>query len=407
MPGSAALRAAIFLPFTLAVALPAGRSATTPAPDPLGGEGSGRRPALAQQGVSIGLTYTLAALAALDGGLRRGTLLEGTADLFADFDFSRLAALPATQGRLGLVSAHGPSISANYVGDVRAISDFDMPDGLYFREAWLEHTWGEDLVAVRVGKISADDDTVVYGTADSILLPIFPDSALGARARVAVSERWTFEAAVFDGDPFSPGRNRDRRGLNFRLSRHEGATVVGAVHLKTGLGPDPLLPPGTWKFGLYRTSRDVDSVATGTAVRGSRAFFVDVTQTVWRERTVANDGAQGLDFYATAEITQSDRNTFRSSTTAGLTRTGLIPGRDADVLDVSLYYTRFSSAFSRASLASGGPAYTFENALRVFYRLEFSPAFALQPQVDHVLRPGGSGEIPAATVASLRATLTF
>lgn len=385
------------------------RAATSAAPAGTGltGDWSGRRPTLARDGIAVGLTYTLAALGTVDGGLRRGALLEGSADLSADLDFGPRAGWPGTTGRLSLVAAHGPSVTAKYVGDVRYISDYDMPDGIFFHEAWLEHTWGEDLVSLRAGKLSADVEFPLYGTGDSIPLPLYPVGALGARLRISPSERWAFEAALYDGDPFGPGRARERRGLNLRLSRHEGATFIGAVHLRTGVGGAPALPPGTWKFGVYRTSRDVADIAAGPDHRGSHAFFVDVAQTLWRERPGAANDTQGLDFYATTEIAQPDRTTYRASVTAGLARTGLLPGRDADILDVSFYYTRFSRHYSRGSLDAGGPAFTAENVLRVFYQIALSPDCTLQPQVDHVIRPGGTGEIPSATVLSLRATVTF
>jgi porin len=373
----------------------------------LTGDWSGRRPALAARGVDFGLDYTLAALGNVAGGLRRGALLEGAADLSAAFDFEKLGGLPGLTGRAAAVVAHGPSITAKYVGDVRWVSDYDLADGAFLDEVWLEHTWAGGAASLRAGKLSADSEYVVYGTGDSIPLPLYPVGALGVRLRVAPSGRWTFEAALYDGDPFAPGRDRDRRGLNFRLSRHDGATWLGAVHFHPGVDPDAVLPPGTWKFGAYGTTRDVPDVTTGEPLRGSRTVFVDLAQTLWRERPADAADAQGLSLYVSSEIASADRNTYRSSLQAGLTRTGLLPGRDADILDVSFYYTRFSGPFSRRSVADGGPAYSGENALRLFYRFALTPACTLQPQVDHVFRPGGTGDIPDATVLSLRATFSL
>ena len=399
------------LPALLAAAVTVWAAAPALAGSPdsgaLSGDWGGRRSALAARGLDLGLDYTVAAIGNVAGGLRRGALVEGAADLAADLDFGKLGGLPGLAGRVAAVAAHGRSVTSKYVGDVRWVSDYDMADGVFLDEVWLETTWAGGAASLRAGKLAADAEFPLYGTGDSIPLPLYPVGALGARLRLAPSERWTFEAAVYDGDPFAPGRDRDRRGLNVRLSRHEGATWIGAVHLHTGVGPGAALPPGTWKFGAYGTTCDVADVDTGAALRGSRTVFVDLAQTLWRERPADAADPQELSLYVSSEIASADRNTYRSSINAGLARTGLFPGRDADILDVSFYYTRFSGDYSRRSVADGGPAFSGENALRLFYQFALTPGCTLQPQIDHVFRPGGTGGIPDATVLSLRATFAF
>ncbi len=372
----------------------------------LTGDWGGRRGAWLDRGLSVEASLTSAVLANVSGGLRRGTVWEATFDGAAICDFEKFAGWPGLRARIRAVGASGSSITEGHVGDVRYISDFDLPDGLHLNEIWIERVWADGAWVIGAGKTSIDRAFPLYGAGDSVPLALYPVGALAAQAHWAPTDGWEIDLALYDGDPLSPGRKRERRGLNFRLARSEGATVAGTVTRRID-SPGGGEAKGEWKVGFYRTTRQVAHVATGAALTGSTTLLADVTQVVSRENPAAKGDTQGIDVYATVELAQPRRNAYAAAGIIGAACTGVLPGRDADILDVSVYRSRFSRAYSDAAVAAGGPAYGREDVVRVFYQMELGEVWTLQPQVDRVLRPGATGAVRPATVLSLRTTVRF
>ena len=375
--------------------------------DFLTGTWNGERPALSARGLDFGFTYTTAVFANVAGGRERGAVLEGTGDFAADCDLAKLVGWTDARIHVSSILAHGPSISAKYVGDTNIISDFDLPDSLYLHEVWFEQSWLGQKLSLRLGKLSADLEFPINSYADAIPLPLYPTGALGARLHFAPTAALFFDAAIYDGNPNEPGRTANRHGLHVHLARSEGATLFASVGLSLGAAKDATFPAGTWKLGAYHSTRDYPDVLTGAPLRGDHALFLNGDQTLWRENPAKKDDDQGLALYVVAEVVPPDRNTYHYGFGGGPYYTGLFPGRDHDVLYVNFLYTRFSDRFARASVAAGGPHPVFENALQAYYQIAVKKFWAVQPQVDYVVHTGGTGQIPNATVLSLRTTVTF
>ncbi len=405
--------AALALALALVVSPPAARSVdrsrlvAATKEDFLTGTWGGRRLEWAKRGIDLGFTYTAAAYENLSGGLACGGAVEGTADLNFACDLGKLAGWRETRFHVSAVAGHGTSISTKSVGDVNKISNYYNDPGLYLHEVWLERGWLDNRLTLRVGKLSLDMAFPVYNYADTLTAPLYPTGGLGARLHYEPDKIWFFDLAAYDGDPNEPGLGVNRHGLRVRLARHEGATLAGMVGFNHSYGENAPLPPGTWKAGAYHNTRDHADVRTGARHRGNHAFFLNGDQTLWRENPKVKDDVQGLALYLVAEVAPPDRNTYHYGYGGGPFYTGLLPGRDADVLYLSLLYTRFSARHAAASRAAGGPDYTSEARWQLNYQIAVRKFFSLTPELSYVSRPGGTGGLRDATVLGLRTTLTF
>lgn len=91
----------------------------------------------------------------------------------------------------------------------------------------------------------------------------------------------------------------------------------------------------------------------------------------------------------------------------GVNYTGLIPGREADVLGVAFGSTWISRDFSDASVAGGGRSLGQESVLEITYKAQLTPWWFVQSDLQFTLDPSavqGSGDV---LILGLRTGITF
>jgi len=318
------------------------------------GDWGGLRTPWSGLGIDLGLTYSIAGYASVAGGRKRGAVLEGTGDFNFDLDFEKLSGWDGLRFHFSSIAAHGPGISERYVGDVNIISDYDPYDSLYLHEVWLEKSWFDRKLKVRAGKISADMEFPICSYADTIPLPLYPTGAPGMRVYFEPYSTIFFQAAAYAGDPYEPGRFLNRHGTYVRIARGDGAGLIGEAGSNIGYAADSKIPSGTWKFGVYHSTRDYRDVFNGARRRGNHGFYLNGDQTIWSENPKDKNDLQGLALYVVAEYAPPDRNSYHYGFGGGPYYTGLWPGRDADMLYVNLLYTRFSPDYAESVMPAGG-----------------------------------------------------
>ena len=108
-------------------------------------------------------------------------------------------------------------------------------------------------------------------------------------------------------------------------------------------------------------------------------------QTLYKENDDPDD-TQGLGTYFQFAWAPSDRNEIERYYGAGLVYTGLIPGRDEDVIGLGVA----SAHLSRRLRPLEGK--TQETAIELFYKAPLLPWLTVQPDVQYILNPGGDGK---------------
>jgi len=98
----------------------------------------------------------------------------------------------------------------------------------------------------------------------------------------------------------------------------------------------------------------------------------------------------------------------------GILWRGLIPTRDEDALGIGAVYARVSKDIKRAERLDAqvnGTVYdkfsSHETVLEAFYTLQLAKWWTVQPDVQWIIHPGGSGAIDDALVVALRTSLVF
>ena len=175
-----------------------------------------------------------------------------------------------------------------------------------------------------------------------------------------------------------------KRGYNHHLLKLPPSNALwGTRSCMRALGGKP----GNFKIGGYYDSNVYQdlSIPTQTEIQGNYGVYLLLDQLIYREG--GPESKQGLTPFAVVTVAPSDRNPFPFFYSTGLVYQGLIPRRDRDTMAVGLAYGKFSRALK-------GQA--FEMILEWTYEVALAPWLTLQPDMQYIFKPGGTGDIPNA-----------
>lgn len=423
-------------------------------PDPLTRDW-GPRAALARSGVTVCLNYTGEVLGNPTGGVRRGAIYEGRLEAVVNLDLEKLVGWSGATVHANAYQIHGRGLSGNDLGsNLLVVSTIEGLRTTRLFDLWLEQALWDNLVAVRIGQLAADDEFVIsqYGALflnstfgwpgiDAADLPsggpAYPLSTPGVRVKVQPTDQLSIMAAVFNGDPAGPGpgnpQARDRSGTAFRVN--DDALAIAEAAYALNQEKDATGLPGTYKLGgWYHSGRFADQrfdsagrslaspASSGVPAqhRGDYGLYALVDQMVWR---VPETKDNGLGVFLRLAGSPSDRNQVDFYADGGLNYKGLLPDRGDDVLGLGLAYARISDAASGLDRdgnffnGTQRPVRDHEMALELTYRAQVTPWWTVQPDLQVIFHPGGHVPDPTdptgkrairdALVLGLRTAVSF
>ena len=100
-------------------------------------------------------------------------------------------------------------------------------------------------------------------------------------------------------------------------------------------------------------------------------------------------------------------NTLEYFADAGLLYFGLIPHRPSDELGLSDSWVSFQATSGDSERASHQPAMTHEAIIEANYMYNVTPSFTVQPDIQGVFRPDGTGLISNTLVFAVQAGITL
>lgn len=162
-------------------------------PDP-----GGRRAKLADQGFALGIFYAAEFFGTPLGGRRPGAVYDGLLTTALDVDFEKLAGWQVLKFHALAYYPHGASGTDKYVGDQGRFSNIDFYDSVRLFELWLDKSFFNGRVSVRLGQLATDTEfanaepSSLYLSSDfgalptlsfNALVPIYAIAAPGVRVR--------------------------------------------------------------------------------------------------------------------------------------------------------------------------------------------------------------------------------
>lgn len=323
----------------------------------------------------------------LAGGLARGVVYLDRADLGLTIEAGELTV------RLDGIGMQGGSPSA-LVGDAQVVSNLDAVDTWKLFEAWADYRWSSG-VGVRVGVYDLNSEFDVVPDAELFLNSsygigidlsqsgrsgpsIFPQTGLAVRVGVRRDDTYA-RVAVLDGDP---GDGIDR-GTHLRLSREQGALVIGEV----GVARDGLaVAAGGWRYTALFAP-----LAGGAATEVDQGAYalVDATPARTSVSVFARLGA------AAAKV-----NRFATFAGVGVVATPCWLHRPDDRAGVGV-----AVAVAGAPYRSAAGIGRDEVAVEAAYHLSVRRGVGLQLSTQYVHAPSARATTPDALVVQLRLDL--
>ena len=283
-------------------------------------------------------------------------------------------------------------------------------------EVWYEQALLDDTLRIRLGKLDigggfecrgcpvsfdgsafANDETGQFLNSALVNNPTipFPDKGIGVVFYWNPIEWWYASVGAID----SQGDARET-GFNTAFKDQDYYFYV----FETGIAPlldSPNGPmQGAYRVGLWNTPEPKTNSDGVKNYRDDIGAYLSFDQMLRKENSDPED-SQGTGAFFRYGYANSEKNDIAGFWSFGLQCTGLVDGRDGDVLGVGYANGIFSN--------NASTTYTDDNedVLEVYYNAQVTPWLNVSPMVQYVADPGGNDTAKDATIFGLRTQWTF
>ncbi|MFW5815315.1 MAG: carbohydrate porin [Wenzhouxiangella sp.] len=368
----------------------------------LTGDWGGKRTAWLERGVRVEAFNTSDGFRGIRGGLGDGSAVSNEFELIFAAD---LAALFGWAGGTFYVHAAGSGgrEPADLSGSVHEPSDLVDDDRLQVLEFSFEQSLLQQRLNMLVGMFEVDSEFDVRETAAVFLNSGFgfglelPDvennapsisslSGLGLRARVQVAPQFGLTGAVIEG-------------VSADLNDGDGRFWIGEADWQPYGFEFLRLGLGGWRYaGDFER---LDGSGTINSTRGAYAFAEGV---LFNEAGSQDQGLSGF-----VRIGRADQrvNRFAGHQAAGLVYTGLIPGRDEDLLGLGVSSVVNGDDFIDRLRQDGERAERRETVIELTYHYKLLPGLSVRPAIQYTLDPGTDPDIKDHLGLGLRIGMEF
>ena len=421
--------------------------------DALSGDWGGTRSALEDKGIVLGGDTIDEVLSNVSGGTKAGTIYDGRLEVFATLDLDKLFSWPDATFHVNAYQTLGRGLSANYLGgNLMPASNIEALRSTRLFDLWIEQLLFEGALSIRGGQIAADDEffTSLYagnfinGTFGwpAIMAsdlpsggPAYPLATPGLRIAYALSRDTMLAAAITNGDPAGGGlgnpQQRDASGTAFRFN--DGAFVIAEARYAVNPARDAPGQPAIYKLGFWyhsgafadeRLDSSGQSLAapTGTGIArkhwNNLGVYAVADRQLWRD----SDGEHTLGVFLRLGVAPlADRNLVTFYADTGFNLKGAIAGRSEDIFGIALAVAQIGRAArgldrdERQLAGMAQPIRDNESMIEVMYRVQATPWWTLQPDLQFIRHPGGDvglstqprKAVPNALVLGLRSAVLF
>jgi porin len=401
------------------------------------------RKSLADVGIGLGGSYVGEAFTNT-GGIEQGGKYDGLLTLYLNADLKKMGLWKGLCLSTSAFQIHGNSITADNIGSLMPVSNLEATPATRLFELWVEQHMFNDVLAVKVGQLAADQEFILSNSYSYFLNgtwgwpsiaaadlpgggPAYPLATPGVRVAIRPSDDLKLMIGVYNGDPANPNCANENPqvcnsdGLDFNLDSPALLMVEGSYkYNRTGQLPGTVKVGGWNHFGTFPNERldsdDLPIAATlnrGRPIDGDWGIYGIIDQLVWR--LPGSEDTKGVGLFGRIMGAPSAQNLVNFYAEAGITFSGMIPHRADDSLGIGLAYTGVSDQVHGFDIDSGLPAArTSEAVLEICYTAQLKPGWTLQPDFQYFWQPGGnvpdasgSGAVENAAVFGARTTLNF
>jgi porin len=399
--------------------------------DHLFGDWYGLRSTLEEAGISPTFTFVTDIAGNPVGGRDQGVTHADNLGLDLLFDLDKLVGLKGGSFLVSMSQRSGSSLSREYIGNVFTTQQVFGGQTFHLIDVAYQQKLLDEKLDFRAGRIATGDDFLVSaydylfmqngfcGNPVGIFfnspgMTAYPNSTWGARLKVSPTPRLYIMSGIYNGDPSI--RDIDHNGADFSMDGP--AFVISEIGYQLNGLPGESQLLGNYKAGFwYDDSTFTDFRTVGFAgapatQRGSWGFYGLFDQVLVPFGTARDNRGFGVfgSFMAAPDQSISQLPYFF---TAGVACRGIFESRPRDAAGLALVYGDFSSDLRQSQrraqqLDPTVGVQDYETVLELTYRLYFQKTSVFfQPDLQYVIRPGGTGKSDNALVLGCQIGINF
>lgn len=354
----------------------------------------------------------------------------------ATLDLEKLFKLPGASLVISGADAAGSNLSDD-IGNIFTASQAYVTPTMMFYELYWQQSLLDNALQFRLGRITAGDTFAalpafglqVNGGINGNPLSVFlnsefsasPNATWGAYAKYAPTSDTYVSAGIYQATERLGVTAY--HGLDFSIRSNDGVLLLGEVGWTPTFGqtsapagkdgksvtpPAASAPsglPGTYVAGIYYSNLPEEEFLGGGTQQNSYGFYALAQQMLWRSG--ANPNISFSLWGGATGNPQQEIATMPVMGFAGAIWQGLIPGRDQDQTLFSFLIGGWSGDYADAYATQGYGRPTTESVLEWSYIIQLTQNLTVQPDIQYVLRPGGTGNIGDALILGVQVGASF
>lgn len=397
----------------------------------------GYRPKLEKEGVTFSAAWATNLLGNPSGGRTQGFEAAASLGMTLNFDMEKLAGIKGGEFVTGAIWRVGNNLSDRHIGNLLTAAQLYGGQNMRLMYLYWQQSLLDDDLVFKVGRFAAFDDFLADsmnwnyvnngfdGNVKGVFFQIpafgntvYPTSSWGAFGKYTTPDRDFYGQLGIYGISSRNGQN-NTSGLNFTFDFDQGAAILGqGGWTPNGEPNDPDLP-GKYSLGFFIstnefTTFDVPRQTTQT----NGGFYWMLQQMVYREPGEANmslipnhygpDGQNGLYLWTQAVWTPDAQITeFNFYQNMGVLYQGPIPGRPQDFAAFGWGWLQAPEQQRNYQRATGAAPQDYEMVLEWNYRYHVTRFFYIQPDIQYIIQPDATGDIPNALVLGAQIGVVF
>jgi porin len=389
------------------------------------GDWNGLLPQLQAAGVEPTLQLVTDFAGNPSGGRFQGWTAPSSLASSLNFDLNKILGVKDASLLVTGSERWGTSLSADYIGNIFAAQQiYGYQTVRLIDFSYQQKLFGGGL-EIRVGRFAALDDFLVsaysclfmsLGFCGNPAAILFDSPGVtgyagtwAAAGRVNLTPRMYLQAGIYNGDP--EVREPNQHGVNFSLNGPAFAMAEFGYRVN-GLPSDNSQLLGNYKLGAWYDAATLNNFGSSNTTLGSSgiyALFDQVLMPFGKPGSNRGLGVFGSIIYGLNPEAQQMPFFFN----AGIEARGIFESRPVDAIALGIVYGRFSNDLQQAQQAAQllNPAIgiqKYETTIELTYRAYFDKsAIFIQPDLQYILRPGGTGQIRDALVVGAQAGINF
>lgn len=387
----------------------------------LTGDWGGFRTKLNKAGIMPTLTYVTDIQGNPVGGDKQGFKYFHNLGLDIVFDMDKLTGIKGGRVHISTSQRSGSSLTRRDIKNIFNVAQVCCGATYKLVNFSYQQSLFEDKLNIRFGRIAGGDEFLssplywlfvqngIDGNPVAIFMNVgfsaYPNATWGVRVKTRPTKDFYVMSGLYNANPNRSKNSKHGADLSFDdpyLLIAEAGYHLNEFFHSSGL-------PGNYKIGAYYQTGDFNNFTEeGATKNGNFGFYILLDQMIYREQgssVLSKD--QGLHpFVSLLFAPDNEINSVPFFLNGGLVYKGLIPGRDNDYAGFALVYGNFSNKLDK--FVSVSPEFEvitnttgrqdFEMVLEWMYKIQLTQWLNIQPDIQYVIQPGGTGEIPNALV---------